>query len=78
MPEPEFIAEKGSIALCVYPAGSFRPKDKVLRLCRWKAGANRLFLSEFIPMEEFDDVQETINQAALKLTQEKKTSSKRQ
>ena len=61
MPEPEIIAEKGSIVLCAYPAGSFRSKEKVLRFCRWRAGGNRLYLSEFIPMEEFDCLLEILD-----------------
>lgn len=77
MPEPEIIADKGSVALCVYPAGSFRSKEKVLRFGRWRAGGSRLYLSEFIPMEEFDCLQQVLDEATQKLTAEKSTSSKR-
>lgn len=78
LPEPEYLVEKGSLALCRYPAGSFRPKERVLRFVRWRSGSYRLYMSEFIPMEEFDCLREIVDEATLLLANEKTSSSKRQ
>jgi hypothetical protein len=46
----------------LFPAGSWRRNGSVLRIGRWKPGAGRFYLSEFVPHEELEDVERVIAQ----------------
>ena len=47
----------------VFPAGSFRRGEFVVRFGRWKGGGQKFFLSEFIPESELDSLITVASQA---------------
>jgi hypothetical protein len=47
----------------VYPAGSFRRNECVVRFGRWKLGGREQFLSEFIPEAELDCLLAVVTEA---------------
>lgn len=57
-PLPKEIAhfDSGSISALVFPAGGFRRNEYVVRFGRWRAGGKQLYLSEFIPTQDLDDL----------------------
>ncbi len=57
MPNPLTVFTHGHVAAIVYPAGSWRKGDCVVRFGRWKAPyKGQLQLSEFVPHEDLDDL----------------------
>ena len=63
VPEPTAHFRSGNIEAQLFPAGSFRRGDQVVRVGRWKTGGHRFFLSEFIPEEDLDELTKVILQA---------------
>ncbi|MDQ3329252.1 MAG: hypothetical protein M3552_01145 [Planctomycetota bacterium] len=61
---PEKVREfqSGNVAAILYPSGDYRRERVVIQLGRWKPGAGRFFLSEYVPEEELDDLDEVIVQ----------------
>lgn len=45
-----------NVAAFVFPAGSFRRDELVVRVGRWKAGGKQFYSSEFIPFSDLDDL----------------------
>jgi hypothetical protein len=54
---------EGYIEALVYPAGTFRRDQFVVRFGRWKGGGQKFFLSEFIPEDELDSLLKVVTQA---------------
>ena len=63
-PEPEQVRQflSGNVAAILYPSGDWKRERFVIRLGRWKPGSGRFYLSEFVPDEELDDLDEVIVQ----------------
>jgi len=57
-PLPKEVAhfESGSVSALVFPAGGFRRNEYLVRFGRVKSGSRQLYLSEFIPAQERDDL----------------------
>jgi len=53
----------GNVEGLVFPAGSFRSGEFVVRFGRWKAGSHKFFLSEFIPEYELESLLKVVTQA---------------
>lgn len=49
-----FLAE--NVAVLLYPAGSWRKGEYVVRVGRWKTGSRQFYCSEFIPATELDQL----------------------
>src|SRR5262245_21122225 len=62
-PLPSEVAcfDSGSVSAVIYPAGGFRGKDLLVRFGRVRAGGRQLYLSEFIPTDELEDVLVTVS-----------------
>lgn len=45
-----------NVAAFVFPAGSFRRGEYVVRVGRWRAGGKQFYCSEFIPAGDIDNV----------------------
>jgi len=56
MPAPLDTFDKGNIASCVYPSGGYRKNEVVVRVGRLRAGRDSFYLSEFIPLEDLNDL----------------------
>lgn len=63
LPKEVMRYRDGYIEGLVFPAGSFRRGEFVLRLGRWKGGGQKFFLSEFIPQDELDSLLTVVTQA---------------
>jgi hypothetical protein len=63
-PLPKEIAQFHSrdVSALLFPAGSWRRGQCSVRLGRWKPSSGRLYLSEFVPCEELDDVENALAQ----------------
>ena len=57
-----------SVAAFVFPAGSFRKDEYVIRIGRWKAGGKQFYSSEFIPFADIDDALAVLQMAKEKLS----------
>jgi hypothetical protein len=44
------------VSASVYPAGGFRRNEYLVRFGRVRSGSRQLYLSEFIPLQERDDL----------------------
>ena len=53
----------GNVEGLVFPAGSFRSGEFVVRFGRGKAGSHKFFLSEFIPEYELESLLKVVTQA---------------
>jgi hypothetical protein len=56
MPKELKRFDSHSITALVFPAGGFRRNEYVVKFGRWKAGRGNLYLSEFIPTQDLDDL----------------------
>lgn len=57
-----------SVALFVFPAGSWRKDDYVIRVGRWKATGRQMYSSEFIPFADIDDLAAVVQLAKEELS----------
>jgi hypothetical protein len=53
----------GDVGVQVFPAGSFRRGELVVRVGRWRSSWGKPFLSDFIPESELDDLASATLQA---------------
>ena len=56
MPREEASYTSHSVCAIRYPAGGFRKHESVFKIGRWKGGGTGFYFSEFIPMDDLDDV----------------------
>jgi hypothetical protein len=49
-----FLAD--NVAVLVFPAGSWRKEEFVIRVGRWRAGGKQFYCSEFIPAADIDSL----------------------
>jgi len=63
-PLPKEIAQfhSGNVAAILFPAGDWKRERFVVTIGRWKPSSGRFYLSEFVPDEELDDVEEVTTQ----------------
>ena len=64
-PLPKEILQfhSNDVSALLFPAGSWRRGQFVVKIGRWKPGSGRIYLSEFVPSEELDDVANAVAQA---------------
>lgn len=68
MPAPLDKFDKGNIAGCVYPSGGYRKNEVVIRVGRLRAGRDSFYLSEFIPLEDLNDLIDVASTLRTRLT----------
>ena len=56
MPKEVSCYMADNVAVLVFPAGSWRKDEFVLRVGRWKAGGKQFYCSEFIPAADIDNL----------------------
>jgi hypothetical protein len=78
MPKAIDRFQVGSIGAEVFPAGTFRQKDIVVHFGRWRASGGRFFLSEFVPINEFAELLDVVQQVQGALIKPQKTRAARQ
>ena len=68
MPAPLDTFDKGNIAGRVYPSGGYRKNEVVIRVGRLRAGRDSFYLSEFIPLEDLNDLIDVASTLRTRLT----------
>ncbi len=68
MPAPLATFDKGNITGCVYPSGGYRKNEVVIRVGRLRAGRDSFYLSEFIPLEDLNDLIDVASTLRTRLT----------
>ena len=63
-PQPQEIEQfcAGNVAAILFPSGDWKRERCSIRFGRWRPSAGKWFFSEFIPDEEFDDLEQVIVQ----------------
>jgi len=56
LPKETITLASGQVNVVVYPAGGFRRNEYIVRIGRVKSGGKQVFLSEYIPLSELEDV----------------------
>ena len=56
MPTEVNTFTSGNVAALVYPAGSWKSRQYVVKLGRWKAQTRTFYLSEYFQVEDLEDV----------------------
>ena len=77
LPKESNSFSSGNVTAVVYPAGGFRRNEYVVRIARVKGSGRGLYLSEFIPVNELDDVLSTLADLEAWIDRFKKTSQRR-
>ena len=57
-----------NVAALVFPAGSWRNGDYVIRVGRWKSGGKQFYCSEFIPAADIDNLLAVVELARKKIS----------
>ena len=66
-----------NVAAFVFPAGSWRKDEYVIRVGRWKAGGKQFYSSEFIPASDLDDLLAVVQMAKEELSDATQTRARR-
>ncbi len=69
--------DAGNVAVFVFPGGTFRRNEQVIRVGRWRAGGKQFYSSEFVPLSDIDDLLAVLEMAKEQLTQANTGSSRR-
>lgn len=78
-PLPDEVTRRhhGNVCAIVYPAGTYRQNERVIRVGRWKAGGKQFYCSEFIPVSDIDDVLSVVDKIKEELSASQKTRATR-
>lgn len=77
LPKEAHRFDVSNVTAFLFPAGSWRKEDYVIRVGRWKAGGKQFYASEFIPAAEIDDLLTVVRLAKESLSTAAPTSRRR-
>jgi hypothetical protein len=65
-----------NVAALVFPAGSWKKDEVVIRVGRWRPGGQQFYCSEYIPASDLESLLNVVQQAHEKYAPECKASAR--